>query len=79
MPAPDIREVIKGHADRIMSIDGVVGIARGMSKDNQNCILILVIKDTPELRKRIPGQLEGYPVLIEETGEISAFSDEEEE
>jgi hypothetical protein len=29
-----------------------------------------VIQKTPELEQKIPRTLEGYPVVIEETGEI---------
>jgi hypothetical protein len=32
-----------------------------------------VIKKTPELNKKIPNIIEGYPVVIEETGKIKAL------
>jgi hypothetical protein len=78
MTASDISQVIKDHADQIMAIPGVVGIASGLTNDAIPFILVLVIKDTAELRKHIPEQLEGHPVIIDETGEIHALSDEEE-
>lgn len=55
-----------------MSLPGVVGTAQGRC-DNKPCIKIYVIKRTPELDEKIPDILEGYPVIIEETGEIKAL------
>ncbi|MBW2647058.1 MAG: hypothetical protein JRE23_12970 [Deltaproteobacteria bacterium] len=55
-----------------MSLPGVVGTAQGLC-DNKPCIKIYVIKRTPELDEKIPDILEGYPVIIEETGEIRAL------
>lgn len=78
MTAPDMGQIIKDHADRIMAVPGVVGIASGLLEDATPCILVLVSKDTAELRKQIPEQLEGHPVIIDETGEIRAMPDGEE-
>ena len=78
MTASDISRIIKDQADHIMAVPGVVGIASGLTNDGTPCILVLVTKDTAELRKHIPEQLEGHPVIIDETGEIRALSDEEE-
>ncbi len=76
MRATDIHRVIKDHADQIMSVPGVVGIASGVSNDGTPCILVLVVKNTEDLRRRIPEQLEGHPVIVDEAGEIRALSDE---
>ncbi|MFH1755024.1 MAG: hypothetical protein ABIA59_04915 [Candidatus Latescibacterota bacterium] len=78
MADSDIQRAIKQHANEIMTIPGVVGIASGVLRDGHPCILILVIEDTLQLRGMIPGQLDGFPVVINETGEIRALSDEEE-
>ena len=37
------------------------------------CILVMVAALTPELRRSIPGEIEGYPVRIEGTGEFRAL------
>ena len=78
MTASDISQVIKDHADEVMAVPGVVGIASGLTNDGTPCILVLVARDSAELRKHIPEQLDGHPVIIDETGEIRAMSDEEE-
>ncbi len=55
-----------------MSVSGVVGTGQGLC-DDKPCIKIFVVKETPEMEQKIPRMLEGYPVVIEETGEIRAF------
>lgn len=67
-----IEEVLKQHTDRLMSLPGVVGTAIGEC-EGKPCIKVLVVKRTPELLKTIPSALEGFPVVIEETGEIRAL------
>ena len=57
------------HADALMSIPGVVGIAIG-NCDEKPCIKVLVNKKNPELLKKIPTTLEGYAVQIDESGEF---------
>ncbi len=65
-----IDEVIRTHADSLMAIPGVVGIYHGQKEDGSACLKILVRAITPEIERRIPRTLEGYPVEIELTGEI---------
>ena len=69
MPKKTIKEVLKGNTNELMSLPGVVGIAEGLC-DDKPCIKVFVIEKTPELDEKIPHILEGYHVLIEETGEI---------
>lgn len=72
MAGKTIEVVLKEHTDRLMSLPGVVGTAIGAC-DGNPCIKVLVVKKSPELVKKIPPTLEGYPVVIEETGEIRAL------
>lgn len=67
--AMSIAEVIAVHDDELLAIPGVVGVAEG-ERAGEPCILVLVIAATPELARGIPASLGGYPVVIEETGEI---------
>jgi len=67
-----IVEVLKEHTKELMSIPGVVGTGQGLC-NGKPCIKVLVIKKTPELAQKIPDNLEGYQVMIEETGEIKAL------
>ena len=67
-----IEKVLKHHTDHLMSIEGVVGTGIG-EFEGQPCIKVLVVEKTAELVKKIPKDLEGYIVVIEETGEIKAL------
>lgn len=67
-----IEQAQKKHQAKIMKLTGVVGIGIGAIKD-QKVIKVMVEKRTPELEKKIPKKLEGYTVVIEETGKIQAF------
>ena len=72
MAARTVAQVLREHSKELMSIPGVVGTAQGLCDDNP-CIKVYVIKKMPEFHKKIPDILEGYPVMIEETGEIRAL------
>lgn len=72
MPAKAIEKVLKEHTKELMSIPGVVGTGQSLC-DDKPCIKVYVIQETPELEQKIPRILEGYPVVIKETGEIRAL------
>ncbi len=69
MAGKTIEFVLKQHTDQLMALPGVVGTAIGECEGNP-CIKVLVVEETPQLVNEIPPTLEGYPVVIEETGEI---------
>lgn len=70
MPGEGIEKAMEAHVDELMAIPGVVGVAIGALKDGRPCILVLVVRKTAENRRLIPAEIEGYPVKIEESGEI---------
>lgn len=67
-----IEQAFNAHHDRLMSIPGVTGLGLG-EKDGRPAIVILVQKLTPTLRASLPRTLNGFPVVVEESGEIVAF------
>ena len=54
-----------------MAIPGVVGVAIGECR-GAPCISVLVVAKTPELERRLPTSLDGYPVEARVTGKIEA-------
>ncbi len=71
MSRPDINEVLRAHDEELLAIPGVVGVYVGLLDDKKSsCLKVMVVKKTAELEQRIPKSLEGYPVVIEETGVI---------
>jgi hypothetical protein len=69
---PPIQQVIERHRDSLLSVPTVVGVAQGESA-GQPVIQILIVRHRPELEARLPRTLDGYPVVIVETGEIRAL------
>jgi hypothetical protein len=72
MSARPIQEILEEHTDRWMDMPGVVGTAIGES-DGQPCIKVFVTEKSDRLRQKIPADLEGYRVVLEETGEFRAL------
>lgn len=65
-----VKEVIEKHSAAIMEIEGVVGIYESLLEDDSPSITIMIIEKNETLLKKLPENLGGYPVIIEETGEI---------
>lgn len=72
MAGKTIQQVQEEHTDEWMAIRGVVGTALGQC-EGKPCILILTASDTEQVRGTIPPTVEGYPVVVQHTGEIRAL------
>ena len=70
-----IEAVLAEHTPRLMAIPGVVGTYQGASDVGKPFIGIMVASLTPKLRQQLPRELEGYPVRLDETGEIRPLGD----
>ena len=71
MTLRDINAVLKDHDKELLAIPGVVGVYVGLLPDDKTpCLKVMVVKETEDLKRRIPKSIEGYPVLIEESGVI---------
>jgi hypothetical protein len=70
-PQRDINAVLRDHDKELLAIPGVVGVFVGLLADNKTpCLKVLAEKITPEVRRRVPAQIDGYPVVVEESGPI---------
>ncbi len=67
-----IEQVLQEHTDSLMALPGVVGTAQGLCAD-EPCIQVFVVEATEELLKRIPEEIEGYMVDVQQTGEFKAL------
>jgi hypothetical protein len=76
MDTKKIEEVLKKHAGDLLSIPGVTGTAIGLC-DKKPCIKVYVLKKTPALYEKIPEWIEGYTVVIEETGEFKPLPEKQ--
>ncbi len=75
MPERTIEQVLKDKTNQWMAIPGVEGTAIGLS-EGKPCIKIFTSSKPQEVRTKIPSTVEGYPVIIEETGEFRALEQE---
>jgi hypothetical protein len=66
----DIKTAMEAHTAELMSIPGVTGVAVGLTHEQKPCVIVLVVRLTKELRKKIPVEVEGHPVKIMVSGEI---------
>jgi hypothetical protein len=70
-PKRDINAVLRDHDKELMAIPNVVGVYVGVLSDGQTqCLKVMLAKKSVEAEKAIPKSIEGYPVVIEVTGEI---------
>ena len=76
MTKKSIEQVLKDKTDEWMAIPEVVGVAIGESK-GKPCIRVFTSARPQQLRAKIPPTIEGYPVIIEQTGPIRALNHEE--
>lgn len=77
MPRKDINEVLNEHDEELMAMPGVVGVYVGLMPDDKTlCLKVMVVEQTEDLKKKIPQTLEGYSVLIEESGVIRPLPEE---
>lgn len=68
-----IEEALKKHNGKLMRIPGVVGTGQGVC-NGKPCIKVFVTKHTEELEKNIAKTIEGFPVIIEESGMFTPLS-----
>ncbi len=71
---PTIQAAQEELTESVMSLPGVVGTAIG-SCDDAPCIKVYVVNKTEELASKIPSTYRGFPVAVEETGEIRPRED----
>jgi hypothetical protein len=71
-PEASIESVLRTHKPRLLALDGVIGVGRGLCQ-GRPCIKVMVRERTPGLARRIGAAIEGYEVEIIETGPIRAL------
>jgi hypothetical protein len=77
MPQKTIKDALKEGNRKLLSVPGVVGTAQGIC-DSKPCIKIYVLQRSPELVRQIPDTIDGYPVVVEETGAIHTLPENRE-
>jgi hypothetical protein len=67
-----LKQVLERHRDRILRIEGVVGIAVGLSDRRPGTPCIVVYADLERWPDELPRDLEGHPVEVHRTAGFEA-------
>jgi hypothetical protein len=73
MPELSISDVFDANQAMIMALPGVVGVGIG-EQDGRPCIRVMVMDSSAGIAG-MPDQLDGYLVIVDESGEIRALDD----
>lgn len=74
-PTRPIADVLAEHSPRIIAMSGVTAVGEGRLPDGRPCIQIFIRERDPALEERLPRAIEGYPVVVEVSGDIRALPD----
>jgi hypothetical protein len=77
MQKKPIEQVLKDNQEKLLSIPGVQGFYQGKSAKGEDRIVIMVDSLSEKNKDKFPDSLEGYPVMIEETGLIKPLNQKE--
>ena len=70
-PRRDINAVLAAHDRQLLELPDVVGVYVGVLADGKTpCLKVMLARPTPETERKLPRQIEGYPVVTEISGEI---------
>ena len=73
MPRKTVEVVLREHRRGLLALHGVVGVAIG-SRQGKPCIVVYISEKTSDVLEHYPAILEGYDVIVEESGEFHAAS-----
>jgi hypothetical protein len=73
-PKRDINAVLADHDKALLAIPDVVGVYVGTLEDRPTlCLKVMLARKNSEAERKIPKVIEGYPVVVEVSGEIRAL------
>ena len=68
-----IGELLHRRAPGLLALEGVVGVAEGEA-DGRPCVTVYGVRKSAEVLGQIPAVLEGWPVVVRESGEFRALA-----
>jgi hypothetical protein len=77
MDEPTLKQVLERHRGRLLQLEGVVGIAVGLSGDDpaRHCIVVYAQQNEPPAD--LPTELDGYPVELHKVAGFETQGDQE--
>jgi hypothetical protein len=71
----DINAVLAAHDKQLLALPDVIGIYIGTLEDNRTlCLKVMLSRENPETKRKIPRSIEGYQVRVEVSGTIRPMS-----
>ncbi|GAA1853193.1 hypothetical protein GCM10009736_19840 [Actinomadura bangladeshensis] len=70
-PGSPIEEALVRHRERLLAIDGVEGLDHGRGADGTEVIRVHI--RTLSVKRRVPRELDGFPVITIVTGPYRAY------
>lgn len=70
---PDMKKIeaaIQEAGRQWMEWEGIVGVAQGETEKGKPCILVLSASDTAAALKKLPQKFKGFPVKVQNVGNI---------
>jgi hypothetical protein len=67
-----VEKVFNQNESRLMAVPGVEGVGIGGTRARP-VILVMVRKDAAAMAGKLPREIDGIPVKVEVSGEISAY------
>ena len=71
-PTRPIEQVLAEHSPKLMAMRGVTAVGQSELDDHSPCIRVWILQHDADLERAIPKRIEGYPVVVEVSGEIRA-------
>jgi hypothetical protein len=75
MELKPLTEVLDEHTPGLMALPGVVGVGIGET-GGLACVVVYINVKTGEAVSGIPAGLDGYPIVVEATGDFRAIGPE---
>jgi len=70
-PSRDINAVLAAHDRQLLNLPAVVGVYVGVLADGKTpCLKVMLARPTLDTQRKIPREIEGFPVVTEISGEI---------
>lgn len=68
-----ILKVKKKHERSLLSLPGVVSVGIGQDPDGKPMIVVGLDKSRPKTEKKLPRELESFPVQVKVVGRVKAL------
>jgi hypothetical protein len=62
-------DVVATHSGMLLSLPDVVGVGQGFDA-GEKCVKVYAVRKTDRLLDQLPRAIDGYPVCVEESGEV---------